>query len=153
MNLSRTARTCPSRRQGFTLIELVISSALMAIILGSAYVCLNAGMATRKIIEPRTDMIQSARTALALMSADLKAACAMSKGPPFLGTDLMLETIEMDRLDFATNHFSPRKPQEGDFCEMSYFLERTPGSQGYTLWRRRSADLAMDLCKRRANSS
>lgn len=128
-------------RAGFTLIELVVSAALMALVLGSAYMGLNASLSSRNAIEPRADIIQSARVALALIASDLKAACPLSKGPPFLGTDLALENVELDRIDFATHHFSPRASGEGDFCEMSYFLERTPNSQQYTLWRRRSPGL------------
>ena len=61
-------------RSAFTLIELVISAALASMILVGGYMCLSAGFATQKLIEPRAEIIQSARDALALMSADLRAA-------------------------------------------------------------------------------
>src|SRR5437867_11011083 len=63
----------------FTLIELVISSALMALILVSAYLCLTSGLASRKLIESRAEAVQNARVAMALLSADLRCACPLSK--------------------------------------------------------------------------
>src|SRR5437016_3900826 len=70
---------------GFTLIEIVISSALMALILVSGYACLNAAVSSRKTIEPRLEVFQNARVAMAIMSADLRAACPLSKDYDFLG--------------------------------------------------------------------
>src|SRR5438046_451296 len=73
-----------SRASGFTLIELTISSALMVLILVSAYACLSSSIASRKLIEARAEAAQSARVALALLSADLRGACPISKDLPFL---------------------------------------------------------------------
>ena len=73
------------RLSAFTLIEVMISSALMALILVSAYMCLGAGFSAQKLIEPRAEIIQNARVALALMTADLRAACLLSKSDDFLG--------------------------------------------------------------------
>ena len=69
------SRLCnsPARRRrsrGFTLIEVVISSALMALILVSAYLCLGAGIQGRNIVEPRADIFQNARVAMALLTAE-----------------------------------------------------------------------------------
>ncbi len=68
------------RPSGFTLIELTISAAVASIILVAAYLCLSAGVASQKMIEPRTEVLQSARVALAMMSADLRSACSLSPG-------------------------------------------------------------------------
>lgn len=131
-------------RAGFTLIEMVISSALMAVILTAAYVCMSAAVESRKTIEPRSDIIQGARVVLALMAADLRAACPLNKGPEFLGVDRVLETMESDNVDFATHNYSPQRPGEGDFCSVSYYLGRTSDAPGFSLWRRRNPALAFD---------
>ncbi len=128
---------------GFTLIELVISSALAAMILVAAYMCLNACMASQKLIEPRAEVTQNARTALAIMTADLRTACPLSKDFDFLGMDRMLEEVEADNLDFATHNYFPRRPGEGDFCEVSYFLEKDKAGK-FNLWRRRNPTIALD---------
>lgn len=128
---------------GFTLIELVISSALAAMILVAAYMCLNACLASQRLIEPRSEVTQSARTALALMTADLRAACPLSKDFDFLGMARPLEEVEADNLDFATHNYFPRRPGEGDFCEVSYFLEKDNEGR-FNLWRRRNPTIALD---------
>ena len=127
----------PRGSSGFTLIEMVISASLMAILLVGAYLCLSSGLASQKLLEARGEAIQSARVAMALMSADLRGACPLSKDIQFVGMDRMLEDIEADNLDFATHHYTPRRAGEGDFCEVSYFVDEDRESGKLCLWRRR----------------
>ena len=131
-------------RSGFTLIEVMISSALMALILVSAYLCLSAGFSAQKMIEPRTEIIQNARVAMALMTADLCAACPLSPTNDFLGMTRAVGEIEADNLDFGTHNYTPRRPGEGDFCQESLYLDRNPESGQFSLWRRRNPTLALD---------
>ena len=72
MKLRGVRRNC----DGFTLVELVISGALMSVILASSYMCLSAGVASRNMVEARSEAAQSARVALQMMAADLR--CALS---------------------------------------------------------------------------
>lgn len=130
---------------GFTLIEVVISAALMALILVSAYLCLQAAFASQKMVEPRADLLQNARVAAALLTADLRNACPLSKEVPFLGMHRMLGDMEADNLDFATHNYTPRGPHQGDFCEISYFLDKDPETGQFALWRRRNPTMALDL--------
>jgi prepilin-type N-terminal cleavage/methylation domain-containing protein len=118
--------TIGQRRAGFTLIEVVISSALMAMIIVAAYLCLNACVASQKAMEPRLEVIQNARVSMALMAADLRAACPLDKNSEFLGMARTLGDIEADNLDFATHNYTPRHPHEGDFCEESFYLSPNP---------------------------
>ncbi len=127
---------------GFTLIEVVISSALMAMILVSAYLCFHASVSSRKDMEPRLEVIQNARVALALLSADLRAACPLDKNSQFLGMRRKLGDVDADNLDFATHNYTPRRPREGDFCEMSYFVDPDPETGRLSLWRRRNQTIA-----------
>jgi prepilin-type N-terminal cleavage/methylation domain-containing protein len=129
---------------GFTLIELVISAALMSVILVAAYSCLTAAVRTQKLIEPRSDVIQSARVALTLIAADLRSACPLPKGPQFLGFQRKLGGVEADNLDFATHNYTPKNPNEGDFCEESIFLDKDPKTGRLNLMRRRNPTLALD---------
>jgi type II secretion system protein J len=120
----------------FTLIELVISSALMTIILTGAYVCLSSGFLSQKLVDSRAEVLQSGRVAMALMAADLRSACRLSKDIPFVGMHRLLGETEADNLDFGTRNYTPKHAREFDFCEVSYFL--SPDSNGtLTLWRRR----------------
>jgi type II secretion system protein J len=135
-----------SRRNssGFTLIELVISAALAAMILVSAYMCLNAAVSSQKLIEPRGEVMQNARVALALLSADLRAACPLSKDFQLLGMHRMVGDVEADNLDFATHNYSPNGANEGDFCQLSFFLEQDKASGKFSLWRRRNPAIGLD---------
>jgi type II secretory pathway pseudopilin PulG len=131
-------------RSGFTLIELVISAGLMTMILVSAYFCLSAGFSSQKIIEPRIEIVQNARVAMAIMSADLRGACPLSTNQPFLGMHRTLGDRDADNLDFATHSYTPNRANEGDFCQVSFFVEKDASSGTLTLWRRRNPALAFD---------
>lgn len=122
---------------GFTLIEMIISASLMAILVVGAYLCLSSGLASQKLLEARGEAIQSARVVLALMSADLRCACPLSKDIQFVGLDRMLGDIEADNLDFATHNYPARRAGQGDFCEVSYFVDEDRESGKLCLWRRR----------------
>jgi len=128
----------------FTLVELVVSAALMSIVLGAAYACLHAGLEARRVVEPRADAFQTARVALALVAADLRAACPLHKGPQILGMRRQIGDTEADNLDFATHNHTPSKPGQGDYCSVSWFVEREPSTGETRLWRRRNPTLAFD---------
>jgi type II secretion system protein J len=127
----------PGSRGGFTLIEMVISAAIMTIILAGAYLCLNSGFRSQKLVETRADIAQSARVALALLCADLRSAKPLSREIDFLGMQRMIDDAEADNLDFGTCNFRPERPRESDFCEVSYFVSPEPKSDRLSLWRRR----------------
>ena len=134
-----------SKRNGaFTLIELVISAALMALILVSAYLCLGAGFSAQKLIEPRVEIFQNARVAMAIMTADLRAACPLSRDDDFLGMTRMVGEVEADNLDFATHNYTPRHLHEGDFCQESFYLDKDPETGQLSLYRRRNPTIALD---------
>ena len=132
-----TTQCSSQNRSGFTLIEVVISASLMAIILVGAYLCLSSSIASQKLIESRAEVVQSARVAMSIMSADLRSACPLSKEFSFLGLHRTLGEADADNLDFATHNYTPRRAREGDFCEVSYFVAKEPESGKLTLWRRR----------------
>ncbi|HEX3989112.1 MAG TPA: prepilin-type N-terminal cleavage/methylation domain-containing protein, partial [Verrucomicrobiae bacterium] len=102
---------------GFTLLEIMISISVAAIILTAAALCLNAAITSQRMIDPRVDMLQTARVAMALMSADLRAACPLDESYAFLGTHQMRGKVVADNIDFATHNYTPKHPREGDFCE------------------------------------
>jgi prepilin-type N-terminal cleavage/methylation domain-containing protein len=131
-------------RSAFTLIEVVISSALMAMIIVSAYLCFSASVAGRKTLEPRLEVIQNARVAMALITADLRAACPLGTNYQFLGMHRTAGDAMADNVDFATHNYTPKHPHEGDFCQMSYYLDRDPQTGRFNLWRRRNPTIAPD---------
>lgn len=138
--LAKASERHPVRGHGpeaFTLIELVISSALMAMILTAAYFCLSSGIFSQKLVESRAEVAQTARVTMALMTADLRCACPLTKNLEFLGMHRTLGDIEADNIDFATHNYTPKRAREGDFCEVSYFVDTERQSGKLSLWRRR----------------
>ncbi len=133
-----------SRESGFTLIELVISAGLMSLVLVSAYLCMHAAISSQKLIEPRLEVLQTARVAMTLLTADLRCACPLSQDYEFLGTHRMQGDIETDSLDFATHNYTPRGHGEGDFCAVSVFLDKDPRSGQLSLFRRRNPHITLD---------
>jgi prepilin-type N-terminal cleavage/methylation domain-containing protein len=128
--------------RGFTLIELTISAAVASIILVASYLCLSAGVASQKAIEPRLEVLQSARVALAMMSADLRSACSLSSDFDFVGEQRTIGDMEADNLDFATHYYMPTRSTEGDYCQVSYYVDKVRGGSHYSLWRRRNPHIA-----------
>ena len=118
-----------------------ISAALGALILVSAYLCLNSAVASRKLIEPRIEAFQNARVAMAMMSADFRAACPLSQDDMFLGMPRTVGDMEADNVDFGTHNYTPQNPNEGDFCQTSFYLQPDETGQ-YGLWRRRNPTIA-----------
>ncbi len=129
---------------GFTLIEIMISISVGAIILTAAALCLNAAITSQRMIDPRVDTLQTARVALALISADLRGACPLDKSYAFLGSHRMVGKTVSDNIDFATHNYAPKHPREGDFCETSYFLDKTSANGKLALFRRRNPLIAQD---------
>ena len=125
--------------RGFTLIELMISAALMAIVIGSAYACLSAGVNGKRVIEARAEGVRSARVALSMMAADIRCAIPLPGKVEFLGMRRKLGEKDADNLDFSTRNYTPRRAREPDYCETSYFLMRDPQADSFILMRRRDA--------------
>lgn len=140
MKLTGSKRT----RHAFTLIEIVIGAALMSLILVAAYLCLNAGFSSQKIIEPRAGIIQNARVAMAFITADLRGACSLSKDNAFLGVQRTMGEMEGDSIDFGTHNYTPRRPGQGDYCQESIFVDRNQETGQFSVWRRRNPALAID---------
>src|SRR6185503_8114656 len=126
----RTARA-------FTLIELVISGALMSVVLVGGYLCLTAGTSSQRLVEARADAAQSGRVALGMIAADLRSAVQLSKDYEFIGMRRSLEDVDADNVDFATRNYIPKRLEEADWCEVSYFVQKDPKSGEFVLFRRR----------------
>lgn len=123
--------------RGFTLIELMISVSIGAIVLGAGYLCMSAGVESRRLVNARAEASQTARVAIDMIAADLRSAVPLSRDFEFLGMRRAVGEADADNLDFATRNYTPRKQREPDYCEVSYFLTTDESSGLFTLFRRR----------------
>lgn len=131
-------------RHGLTLVELMVSAALMALILTAAYQCFSAAVAAQRLMDPRLETAQSARVILDRMAAELRGACALPHGSAFLGIDRKVGEEEADSLDFATHHFTPGLAGQGDYCAISYFVERDERTGLLTLCRQQHPGIPLE---------
>jgi len=125
--------------RAFTLVELIVSASLMSMILVSSYICLNAGMHSRKLVQQRSTTIQTGRVAINLIAADLRSATPLSEELEFIGMDRQLGNMEADNIDFATHRYTPTKRSEGDWAEVSYYISQDEKTGQNVLYRRRDA--------------
>ena len=95
------------RDHGLTLIELTVGVAVMTGIIASAYFCLHAGFTSQRALDEHMDQTQKARVVLAMMTKDLRHACAWNQDFTFVGMDRKLGNIEADNVDFATHNWRP----------------------------------------------
>jgi hypothetical protein len=96
------------------------------------------------MVEPRVEVFQNARVAMALLTADLRNACPLSKDFDFLGMSRTVGQMPADTLDFATHNYTPNGDREADFCEIGYYLDQDPTNGQMTLYRRRNPTIAPD---------
>lgn len=132
------------QRRGFTLIEVMVSGVLMAIVLAAAYACLHAGLRTQQWIDPRLDALQGGRVVLALLVADLRAAAPLAPDNEWVGLRREVGGSRQDRLDIGTLNHTPRRTGQGDFGQVGYWVEPDPETGVPTLWRRRNPGLGPD---------
>jgi prepilin-type N-terminal cleavage/methylation domain-containing protein len=131
-------------RKAFTLIEVVISASIMSLVLVCGYLCLNSALATQKLVEPRAEVLQTARVAMELMCADLRCACPLSRDDDFLGMHRTIGEMPADNVDFGTHNYTPKRDGEADFCQTSFFVDKDVPSGQWVLWRRRNPRIGLD---------
>jgi prepilin-type N-terminal cleavage/methylation domain-containing protein len=93
---------------GFTLIELMVSVALMLIIIGMTMVIFNSTSTTFTVAEAKVDIMQNARLALDTIAKDIANAIEINGAVPNVNapTSIRLEVITITNyiaIDTATN--------------------------------------------------
>ncbi|MEM7235874.1 MAG: hypothetical protein AAF517_27145, partial [Planctomycetota bacterium] len=126
-----------ARTSAFTIAELLIGVLVLSGILTASYLCLDAGLKTQSVLEERSDLVQRARVVLDLIARDLRSACPLSADREFIGMDRDIDGMEADNVDFATHRWDSQTQGEGDFCEISYYVDRNRETGLFGLYRRR----------------
>lgn len=151
-------RAMRSRRnsRGLTLLEVIISLSIVALIATLIYGAFDGMAQSKKALSRNNDRYHQGRSALARMAREIQSAflslhqplspTLLSRKTGFLGHD----SGSRDRLDF--NSFSHRRLKEGshesDQNELSYFTGYDPNVSGkLDLLRRESATLDLDFEK------
>ena len=133
--------------KGFTLLEVLVSVSILAIILASVYSAYTSNVESAQWADESRQAHQIARGVLERMSRDLEAAC-LDLPPGAEGVRLELigedrvsaEGDPVDRIDFAAfAHLDPAGAAHApDLCEVGYLLEEDPDRESWILFRRDS---------------
>jgi prepilin-type N-terminal cleavage/methylation domain-containing protein len=114
--------------RGFTLLEVLVSVAILAIIMAALYSAYTTNVEAIQIARENGQVHQTARIALDRMTKDLQSALTEIPSPAgstrlgFIGKDQERDGQRMDRMDFTSltcMAFSEENPA-ADLCEVGY---------------------------------
>lgn len=119
-------------RGGMTLIEVLVSLSVGAVVVAAVLGVLSTAHRTRKQGEARSDLFQSVRVALSEMERDLRVAAYRSDDPEFefIGTDLIEEGLPADSVEFASASGSPLTSllPTGGLLRVQYYVDLSEDS-------------------------
>lgn len=142
--------------KGFTLLEVLVSVAIMAIVLTAIYGAYTSNIETVQIARQSGLVNQTARIILDRMSRDLESAFISAPAEPgsgetpktgLLGQDQEIDGRPADRLDFTSLSHVPlgKTGLRTDLCEIGYHLEADTEEEGLIIYRRDHAILDQDV--------
>jgi len=149
----RTNRNCKMGEYGFTLLEVLVSMAILIIVITAVYEAFISEVSSVKAAREGEQVNQTARIVLERISEDLVSAVTDS---PEKLQNLQLGMVckdgeedghALDQIDFTS--FSHMEAGGGDpetdLCEIGYSLEKDPDRAGFILYRRDTAPPDDDL--------
>jgi len=144
------------RKKGFTLFEVLMTLAILAVVFSLLYMTFHQSMAVMAHTEDRADVIQRGRLILERMGGELKGGfipAQENRSKAFcyglVGRSMKEGDDFMDRLDFTTlvNPLASSSASGGEILELGYSLDHEPGGKGLTLFRRQDEAIDGDLLR------
>jgi type II secretion system protein J len=120
--------------RGFTLLEVLVSVAILAIIMAALYSAYTTNVEAIQIARENGQVHQTARIALDRITKDLQSAVTEIRSPSgtnrlgFIGKDQERDGKRMDRIDFTTLTYMALSEQSpaADLCEVGYRVMEDP---------------------------
>lgn len=142
-----------ARAGGFTLLEVLVSMSILAIVIVAVYEAFVSNVGSVKVARQGEQVNQTARIVLEQLSQDLVSAVVASpKKPDKVKLGMVCEDREdeghaADRIDFTSfSHVNGLgNGPATDLCEIGYSLEKDPDQKGFILYRRDAAPPDDDL--------
>ena len=118
----------PRRQNGFTLLELILSSFIIALLMLSLYTALHTAYKARTVMNTASAKVRSARAALDLIEQDLRSVQPPSTvdvlAGPFEGTD-----SEIDFNCLARDYGKDADPLSDGMRYVSILMDSSTGTQ------------------------
>jgi type II secretion system protein J len=134
----------------FTLLEMVVASAIFMAVIGGAYALFDGSRRLAARAEFRTGMLQTARAAIRAVENDLRGALMSGTAydTGFLGTSEGSEKEPLDRLELVSIaspsaevsndlYKDATKPRRSDLSRVAYWIERDETKKAHGLVRER----------------
>jgi general secretion pathway protein J len=145
------------RSRGFTLFEVLMTLGILAVVFSLLYLTFHQSMIVMAGAEEQAEVTLQGRLILERVAGELKNTFVAPRGVNVKGFQQGLVGRSTatgrddfsDRLDFTTLSLPALSGEEGrtEVAEVGYFLEREPGSRGFTLYRRQDFGLDGDLLR------
>lgn len=126
--MARDASLPGKNLRGFTLLEVLVSVAILAIIMAALYSAYTTNVEAIQIARENGQVHQTARIALDRITRDLQSALTETWSPfgtsplAFVGKEEERDGRRMDRIDFTTLTYMTLSDQspDADLCEVGY---------------------------------
>jgi general secretion pathway protein J len=130
--------------RGFTLLEILVASAILSLVLAALYGVFSRTLASKRLAEERADRSRSARIVLLHMGEDLQASFPFTRSNArFSGETRRTSAFPEGALSFVSFAQTPVSSagHESDLNEIGYTLLPDPATPGsYSLVRRVNLD-------------
>ena len=141
--------------KGFTLLEVLVSMAILVIIMAALYSAYTTNVEAIQIARQNGEVHQTARIVLERMTKDLQSALievSVSSDKiklGLVGEDREIDGRRADRMDFTTVTHLPltEKGPASDLCEIGYLIEENSEDKVLVLLRRDDPSVDEDFTK------
>ena len=141
--------------KGFTLLEVLVSMAILVIIMAALYSAYTTNVEAIQIARQNGEVHQTARIVLDRMTKDLQSALIEVSAPSdkiklgLVGEDREIDGRRADRMDFTTVTHLPltEKGPASDLCEIGYLIEENSEDKVLVLLRRDDPSVDEDFTK------
>ena len=134
------------RTTGFTLVELLVATGMLALLAAAGFAALSTGHRSAAKAKGYGAMIAHGQAALQTMAGDIRAAVAQGD-TRLMALDAQYGGLDADTVDFIAVGF-PRleryEPEARGRCEVGYSIENDPDTEVQWLMRREDGTLDDD---------
>ena len=132
-------------RSGFTLVELLLASSMLALLASTGYVVFSAGARSAQKARSISTVVAYAQRAMTLMVRDIREAVE-HEGTRLTSLDVQYEGLDADTIDFIAplRRHGQEEPDAISRCEVGYYIDNDSDTEAQWLLRREDSSLDDD---------